>query len=395
MGVGVGVGQALCDLSVKDKATVSQTHITTAPCESHQAFHQEEIEIEVEEPEIHADEDEVDEKGQEDKEREVWDLVREERYEIVEQLPLTIHRQLSLMRQLDEQSQSYVSSLLPMLNEYIELRRSLASGSTSGISPAAEAPKEAPTDNIEEAPQTPGKGSTAGGPSKNTPIPTMILPERTNSSAPMPIPIERTRQPKTSREYLSHIAWLSEEVLRASQEKVNLAQATYDVAERHIRLLDLAIKEQEASLNSTEGSIQLPDLTVPKSARNINTPPSNDIDSYNAITIAPQDDDTGDTDDNGTDSGDHEGADGEDGSGASPLEKALMKTIAEKLMINPTRVNEKSEELYCYCNRVSFGDMIACDNPSCTLEWFHLGCAGYIEPPEGEWYCENCTKFDA
>lgn len=34
-----------------------------------------------------------------------------------------------------------------------------------------------------------------------------------------------------------------------------------------------------------------------------------------------------------------------------------MKTIAEGLMINPTRVNEKSEELYCYCNRVSFGDV--------------------------------------
>lgn len=96
---------------------------------------------------------------------------------------------------------------------------------------------------------------------------------------------------------------------------------------------------------------------MPKSARNINTPPSNDIDSYNAITVAPQNDDTGDTDDNGTDGGDHEGADGEDGSGASPLEKALMKTIAEKLLINPTRVNEKNEELYCYCNRVSFGDV--------------------------------------
>jgi hypothetical protein len=24
---------------------------------------------------------------------------------------------------------------------------------------------------------------------------------------------------------------------------------------------------------------------------------------------------------------------------------------------------------------------------------FHLGCVGLTEPPEGEWYCENCTKF--
>jgi hypothetical protein len=29
-------------------------------------------------------------------------------------------------------------------------------------------------------------------------------------------------------EILSHVAWLSEEILRASEEKVNLAQASYD-----------------------------------------------------------------------------------------------------------------------------------------------------------------------
>lgn len=46
-----------------------------------QAFHQEDIEADVEEPETRVGETEVDEKGQEEKEREVWDLVREERYE--------------------------------------------------------------------------------------------------------------------------------------------------------------------------------------------------------------------------------------------------------------------------------------------------------------------------
>lgn len=91
--VGVGVGQA--SVTVRQGQLFLRL-ITTAPCESHhftlffmssrkrrrsQAFHQEEIEIEVEQPDIHVDEDEVDEKGQEDKEREVWDLVREERYE--------------------------------------------------------------------------------------------------------------------------------------------------------------------------------------------------------------------------------------------------------------------------------------------------------------------------
>ena len=99
VGVWVGVGQALCDLSVtvqgegngfsdssQQPNTVRIPSIHPIPMSSRkrrrsQAFHQEEIEIDVEEPEIRVDEDEVDEKGQEEKEREVWDLVREERYE--------------------------------------------------------------------------------------------------------------------------------------------------------------------------------------------------------------------------------------------------------------------------------------------------------------------------
>lgn len=120
----------------------------------------------------------------------------------------------------------YVSSLLPMLNEYIELRRSLASKDTASSSATKEAPVEVPTEGDEATPQTPSKSDTLK--SDVAVVPTIVLPNRTNSSAPMPVPIERTRKPKTSREYLSHIAWLSEEVLRASQEKVNLAQATYD-----------------------------------------------------------------------------------------------------------------------------------------------------------------------
>jgi hypothetical protein len=51
--------------------------------------------------------------------------------------------------------------------------------------------------------------------------------------------------------------------------------------------------------------------------------------------------------------------------------------------------------------------MIACDNSDCELEWvrvmsfivpsihltyhkFHYGCVGLSEPPEGEWFCEDC-----
>ena len=34
---------------------------------------------------------------------------------------------------------------------------------------------------------------------------------------------------------------------------------------------------------------------------------------------------------------------------------------------------------YCTCQRISFGEMIACDNDDCPIEWFHYGCVGITE----------------
>lgn len=45
---------------------------------------------------------------------------------------------------------------------------------------------------------------------------------------PMGVPPERVKPPETTREMLSHIAWLTEELQRASREKVNLAKAATD-----------------------------------------------------------------------------------------------------------------------------------------------------------------------
>ena len=45
--------------------------------------------------------------------------------------------------------------------------------------------------------------------------------------------------------------------------------------------------------------------------------------------------------------------------------------------------------------QVSFGEMIACDNPDCAIEWFHFECVG-LDPnqsrPRGKkWYCNDCA----
>jgi len=48
---------------------------------------------------------------------------------------------------------------------------------------------------------------------------------------------------------------------------------------------------------------------------------------------------------------------------------------------------------YCYCNGVSFGEMVACDRDNCEREWFHLECAELAAPPKGKWYCRDCKKI--
>ena len=74
------------------------------------------------------------------------------------------------------------------------------------------------------------------------------------------------------------------------------------------------------------------------------------------------------------------------------------------------RNEEGNEPKYCYCNDVSYGEMVACDNESCEREWFHLKCAGLSRAPDenseffllgsdedyanvlcpAKWYCEDC-----
>jgi len=70
----------------------------------------------------------------------------------------------------------------------------------------------------------------------------------------------------------------------------------------------------------------------------------------------------------------------------------------------------EDERKYCFCDRVSYGEMIGCDDTNCEREWvrgfanflasplvlmtlcaqFHLPCLGLTTPPQGTWYCEPC-----
>ncbi|GAA6018941.1 hypothetical protein JCM11491_005687 [Sporobolomyces phaffii] len=54
--------------------------------------------------------------------------------------------------------------------------------------------------------------------------------------------------------------------------------------------------------------------------------------------------------------------------------------------------DDADKTLYCFCQRVSFGEMIACDAPDCEHEWFHLPCVGLKSIPDGRWFCDECRR---
>lgn len=56
-------------------------------------------------------------------------------------------------------------------------------------------------------------------------------------------------------------------------------------------------------------------------------------------------------------------------------------------------MDAEDERLYCFCQKQSYGDMIACDNEGqCPYEWFHLSCVGMKQPTPEKWYCDTCLS---
>ena len=68
----------------------------------------------------------------------------------------------------------------------------------------------------------------------------------------------------------------------------------------------------------------------------------------------------------------------------------------EVITKKPKTEVEQDEDTFCLCNGArGDGDMIDCDNGSCSIEWFHIGCVLLTSMPGGRWYCPNCRGDNA
>lgn len=148
--------------------------------------------------------------------------------------------------------------------------------------------------------------------------------------------------------------------IRIADEKVALAVQAYDLVDTHIQQLDQFLKKYDEELRRES----VPTTESP--AQNI---------------------------DNSTKSG--KGGESSRG-GRKKTRQAATAAAAGASSTTPTTMDldlpvDPNEPTYCICNQVSFGEMVACDNPNCKIEWFHFGCVGLKEQPKGKWYCPDCS----
>ncbi|KAG6524329.1 hypothetical protein ZIOFF_010298 [Zingiber officinale] len=139
--------------------------------------------------------------------------------------------------------------------------------------------------------------------------------------------------------------------IRIADEKVALATQAYDMVDAHIQQLDQYLRKIEEIRRERE-------LAAAAAAAGASNAEGN------------------------TRSGRGEG--GRGGRKKSWL-AAEQPAIELELPVDP------NEPRYCVCHQVSYGNMVACDNPSCQIEWFHFECVGLKEHPKGKWYCPNCV----
>ena len=77
------------------------------------------------------------------------------------------------------------------------------------------------------------------------------------------------------------------------------------------------------------------------------------------------------------------------------LEKWFTRDNSKLPVISQAALDEDDEDedddgTWCYCKEAKGGSMIGCENPSCSIKWFHMKCLRMRKQPKGKWFCPTC-----
>lgn len=165
-----------------------------------------------------------------------------------------------------------------------------------------------------------------------------------------------------------------DDVLSLTEEKIRVAGQIYDLVDRHIRALDEDLKSLEAGNLPYREKLGLEENQKACEVLGLPLGKENKGKAAAAPIVKPK-----------KKKGRKKASEGHDLEGQAVAQNP--GTAAK------TGAVDESEPLYCSCHRISFGDMIACDNNECPIEWFHYECVGLTSVPKGKWYCPDCRPF--
>jgi len=141
------------------------------------------------------------------------------------------------------------------------------------------------------------------------------------------------------------------EIIHISEEKMKRAQQIYDLVDQHIRKLDKDLRSFGAEVSKERERLGVTAAQYPA---------NNSSKAADPAKKKKKD-------------------------AAKPPEVLYKEALA---------VAVAGEPKYCTCNRISFGEMIACESDECPIEWFHFSCVGLTEAnrPKGAWLCPDCQR---
>jgi hypothetical protein len=183
-------------------------------------------------------------------------------------------------------------------------------------------------------------------------------------------------------EILKKLTSKRQRVVQKLDEKIAIASQSYDIIDHHIRRLDQDL-EAYAELLKHNGEFEDDKATKKKKKlQQQQLQLQQQIQQQQqALTPVLKKQSTSTTGNGSTTSGRKRSA------VEAQLEVVSVVPggiITEELPVDP------NEPLYCFCRRVSYGNMVGCDNDDCKYEWFHFDCVGLSEQPQGKWYCKEC-----
>lgn len=206
---------------------------------------------------------------------------------------------------------------------------------------------------------------------------------------------------KNTKEFTSsdeqHLKKLLVESLHLADKKVHISECVLDMVEKDMVTLNTNFKEFKMSTLScinksnknTKTSLKR-SLDNNKIDDNSNKRPKRNITKTTTITSNKSVENNANLD--------KKSSTNKNKNNATSNKKFKAGSSKNKKVVSESESSDSDNELqptYCICEKISYGDMVCCDNDLCPIEWFHFGCVSLRKKPKGKWYCPRCRGINS